>query len=121
MKAWLTDSKLFFHPLSLIPHPSFPALLQPLTMLIVVFVVAAVALVAFAASSRHKKASSAPLDLVGRTGTVERDLKPEGAVLVRGEMFPARTRTGEKIERADGVRVRVVGTRGHLLEVERAE
>lgn len=86
-------------------------------------VLAAVLLVAvvlvFAASARHKKSSSAPLDLVGRVGVIVRDLNPEGAVLVRGELFAARARTGERIARGGGVRVRVVGARGHLLEVER--
>jgi membrane protein implicated in regulation of membrane protease activity len=89
-------------------------------VLIFAIFVAACALVVIA-SSRHKKSSRAPLHLVGRVGTIERDLEPEGAVLVCGELFPARTRTGEKILRASGTRVRVVGARAHFLEVERED
>lgn len=71
-----------------------------------------------AAASRHKKSAGAPLAVIGRVATVERDLAPEGAVLVCGELMPARSRTGCAILRTDGARVRVVGARGHLLEVE---
>ena len=87
-----------------------------LAITLIVLLLAACALVA--AASRHKKSAGAPLDLVGRTATVEKDLEPEGAVLVRGELMPARSRTGEPIRRADCPRVRIVGARGHLLEVE---
>ena len=96
-------------------------LYQFLIAAVLLAAIAVVVFVVFAASLRHKKSSSAPLDLVGRVGTVERDLTPEGAVLVRGELFPARARTGERIVGEGGVRVRVVGARGHLLEVEREE
>lgn len=70
-----------------------------------------------ALSSRHKKASSAPFALIGRTGSVERDLNPEGYVLVDGELWPARVRGGERVA-CSGRSVRVVGARGHALEVE---
>ena len=130
MKVSLIEIQPSFHPSSLLPHPSASVVLPPPAFFLVAVVVAplilaAILLVAvvlvFAASARHKKTSSEPLDLVGCVGTVERDLTPEGAVLVRGELFPARARTGERIERARGVRVRVVGARGHLLEVVREE
>jgi len=45
-----------------------------------------------------------------------RALEPEGAVLVGGELWPARARNGDRI--AHGGRVRIVGARGHWLEVE---
>ncbi|MCA1816907.1 MAG: hypothetical protein LC746_10950 [Acidobacteria bacterium] len=121
MKVSLIEIRLLSHPSSLVLHSSSPVALPPPTFLVVAFVAATLALVVFAASARHKKSSSAPLDLVGRVGVVVRDLTPEGAVLVRGELFPARAPAGERIERAGGVRVRVVGARGHLLEVEREE
>lgn len=130
MKVSLIELQLLFHASSLILHPRFFLTLSSLAFLIVApalvafmivaLIVAACALVVVA-SSRHKKSSRAPLDLVGRIGTIERDLEPEGAVLVGGELFPARTRTGETIMRARGARVRVVGARGHFIEVERED
>jgi membrane-bound ClpP family serine protease len=91
--------------------------MPPLIILIVALVVVAACAVV-AAASRHKKGALAPLELIGRVATVERDLDPEGAVLVCGELMPARSRDGEKITRATCPRVRVVGARGHCLEVE---
>lgn len=66
--------------------------------------------------SRHHKATTGDLDLVEALASVETALEPEGAVLVRGELWRARTRAGLTIER--GCRVRVVGASAHLLEVE---
>lgn len=66
--------------------------------------------------SRHHKAATGELELVGALASVETALEPEGAVLVRGELWRARTPTGDTIER--GCRVRVVGATAHLLEVE---
>ena len=69
-----------------------------------------------AAVSRHKKGGTGELDLLGATGLVQTSLGPEGSVLVRGELWRARTRTGAVIER--GREVRVIGASQHLLEVE---
>jgi membrane-bound ClpP family serine protease len=77
-----------------------------------------VVVAALAAASRHKKSAGTPLDFVGRVGTVEKDLAPEGAVLVAGELMAARSLTGERILRESCERVRVVGARGHWLVVE---
>jgi membrane protein implicated in regulation of membrane protease activity len=90
------------------------ALLFPLAF----FLLLALALLAYVALlSRHKKASGQPLNPVGRVAQVERDLKPEGFVIVEGELWPARVRVGAGPVRV-GARVRVVGARGHTLEVE---
>ena len=75
-----------------------------------------IAVVWVAALSRHKKASTSRLDLLDAVGLVETTLKPEGSVLIRGELWRARSRTGAGLER--GQSVRVVGASGHLLEVE---
>ncbi|MDQ3746353.1 MAG: hypothetical protein M3444_18425 [Acidobacteriota bacterium] len=84
-----------------------------------VLAAAALALLFYVALlSRHRKSSSRPLRLVGRVGSVERDLKPEGFVLVGGELWRARVRVGATAAR-EGERVRVVGARGCALEVER--
>jgi len=76
------------------------------------------ALAAYVAlSSRHRKAGSQPLAPVGRLGSVERELDPEGFVLVDGELWPARLRGGGRLGRGRS-NVRVVGASGCALEVE---
>ena len=75
-------------------------------------------LLAVALLHRHKeKKSAARLRLVGRVGAVERNLTPEGFVLVEGELWPARLSGGVR-ELRRGERVRVVGAREHYLKVE---
>lgn len=68
------------------------------------------------ALSRHKKSGAGDVELLGAVALVETSLAPEGSVLVRGELWRARSRTGKDIER--GSRVRIVGASQHLLEVE---
>jgi membrane-bound serine protease (ClpP class) len=65
---------------------------------------------------RHKKGGTGELDLLGARAVVETALEPEGSVLVRGELWRARLRSGGRIER--GRAVRVVGASQYLLEVE---
>jgi membrane-bound ClpP family serine protease len=67
---------------------------------------------------RHKRAGSGEVDLVGAAGLVETTLAPEGSVLIRGELWPARLCSGARLGR--GSAVRVVGASRHLLEVEAA-
>jgi membrane-bound serine protease (ClpP class) len=74
------------------------------------------ATVTLAALSRHKKRAAGSLDLPNALAVVETTLQPEGSVLVRGELWRARSRTGSTIERSRSVRV--VRASGHLLEVE---
>jgi membrane-bound ClpP family serine protease len=71
------------------------------------------------ALSRHQKGAGADLRLIGAVGRVETGLEPEGSVLVRGELWPACSKSGRRIER--GRTVRVVGAGGHLLKVEPVE
>ena len=68
-------------------------------------------------SSRQKKYSRSPLNLVGRVASVERALEPEGFVLIGGELWRARVR-GEATVGRGGRRVRVVGASGCVLLVE---
>ena len=68
------------------------------------------------ALSRHKKGGVGDVDLLGAVALVQTSLAPEGSVLVRGELWRARTRTGAMVER--GRAVRIVGASQHLLEVE---
>ncbi len=67
--------------------------------------------------SRQTKLSRRPLRLVGRVGTVERALSPEGFVLVDGELWRARVSGGGTTAR-EMSKVRVVGASGCVLEVE---
>jgi membrane-bound ClpP family serine protease len=89
-----------------------------LSIILIIALVIVAACVLIVAASRHKKSAGVPLELIGLVATVERDLAPEGAVIVRGELMPARSRSGATISRASCRRVRVVGARGHCLEVE---
>ncbi len=83
--------------------------------IVVLLSVAAALAVYVAVSARHQKSSRLPLNLVGRVGSVERALEPEGFVLVAGELWPARVRGGRGVESGS---VRVVGAAGCALEVE---
>jgi membrane protein implicated in regulation of membrane protease activity len=92
--------------------------MSAVVLFILILLALAFALAAYVAlSSRHRKSSRLPLKLVGRVGSVERALSPEGFVLVAGELWPARARDGGIVV-SDGTRVRVVGAAGCVLEVE---
>ena len=93
-------------------------MLSLILVAVLVVVASAVAAYVAVASRRHKQGARGDVKLIGRVGTIERDLLPEGAVLVAGEVWPARSRSGRSLTRADGLRVRVVGVGGHWLEVE---
>lgn len=93
--------------------------MSALVLFCVILLALALALAAYVAlSSRHRKSSRLPLHLVGRVGSVERALSPEGFVLVGGELWPARARDGHVVGRGRA-NVRVVGAAGWVLEVER--
>jgi membrane-bound serine protease (ClpP class) len=101
-----------------------PVVLQimstPVVLLALLLPVALLSLLVLyvALSSRHRKAGSLPLAPIGRVGSVERELNPDGFVLVDGELWRARLRDGGRLGRGRS-RVRVVGARGCELEVER--
>lgn len=71
--------------------------------------------VVVAAWLHHRKGAGGALQLEGRIAVVVNALEPEGAVLVGGELWRARAQSGDRIARG---RVRIVGARGHWLEVE---
>ncbi|HEY0081809.1 MAG TPA: NfeD family protein, partial [Pyrinomonadaceae bacterium] len=97
----------------IVPPSSFDSSLSFILLIIgAAFILACVVV---AAMSRHQKSASRPLRLEGRVAFVVEALEPEGAVLVGGELWRARARGGESIARG---RVRIVGARGHWLEVE---
>lgn len=91
--------------------------LSPLMLVGLVLPVAvAVGLLLIAAMSRHQKGATGELELMDATASVETTLGPQGTVLIRGELWPAYSRTGATVQR--GCKVRVVGAKGHLLQVE---
>lgn len=69
------------------------------------------------AISRHKKSATGEIHLNGASGLVHSELNPEGAVLISGELWRARSMDGTSI--APHSRVHVVELDGHLLLVER--
>jgi len=85
-------------------------------VLVALFAAALVLALVVVVVSRHRKAATGELDLMGALATVETTLEPEGSVLIRGELWRARLRTGANIER--GRTVRIVGASNYLLEVE---
>jgi membrane-bound ClpP family serine protease len=94
--------------------------LSPLMLIGLLLPVALAALLlAIAAMSRHQKGATGELELMGALASVEKTLGPEGTVFIRGELWPARSRSGVTVQR--GRRVRVVGASGHLLQVEPTE
>ena len=111
---WFSDSSLISPSSSLvsslIPHPS--SLLNLLLLLGASFAVVCIALAAWL---HHRKGAGGAWQLEGRVGVVVNPLEPEGAVLVDGELWRARAQSGARIARG---RVRIVGARGHWLEVE---
>ncbi len=78
--------------------------------------IAALSLAIVVALYRHKKASSTHSKVIGEVGNVSSDLMPEGAVLVHGELWRARSSDGSPLP--INTPVRVVGVEGHLLLVE---
>jgi membrane-bound serine protease (ClpP class) len=85
-------------------------------VLAAVFIVGLVLALVVVAMSRHKKSGTGDFDLLGALGLVQTNLAPEGSVLVRGELWRARSRTGALVEQ--GRAVRIVGASQYLLEVE---
>lgn len=63
----------------------------------------------------HKKSTNRSLNIIGATGLVETPLDPEGAVIINGELWRARTEIGNSLKLRN--RVRVVGAESHLLVV----
>lgn len=76
-------------------------------------------LAVLAAVSRHKKSAAGKLSLIGSSALITSELNPEGAVLVGGELWRARSTDGTRI--AAQTSVHVVDLQGHLLLVKRSD
>ena len=66
---------------------------------------------------KHKKSGTGKIRLVGATALVESELSPEGAVLIDGELWRARSLDGTTIP--VNQQVEVAGLEGHLVLVKR--
>jgi membrane-bound serine protease (ClpP class) len=78
--------------------------------------VAASALGVVVALYRHKKASVGDMKLIGEIAEVDKELAPEGTVIVRGELWRAKSEDGDFL--SAGTRVQVVGFENHLAVVK---
>ena len=85
-------------------------------VILVACICLALLIVILASISRHKKSASGEVRLIGATALVDSDLHPDGTVLVRGELWRARSSEGTSI--AVNSLVRVVAVEDHLLIVE---
>ena len=91
----------------------------------IVFVIPIIAIlvtlvaVAIAALSRHKKAGSRDLRLLGEIGRVDTTLDPEGTVILSGELWRARSNNGDTI--LSRARIRVIGFQDHIVLVKVCE
>jgi membrane-bound serine protease (ClpP class) len=81
--------------------------------------VTAVAVAVVVALYHHKKACTGDFKLIGETAQVDKELDPEGIVIVRGELWRAKSVDGAVI--AAHTRVQVVGFENHLMLVEVSE
>lgn len=90
---------------------------SPIVSVGAVLAFAVLALLFIVAVLHRRKASPRRFCLVGSLASVEKELRPEGAVLLRGELWCARARDGRNVARGR-LNVRVVGASRHLLEVE---
>ena len=79
-------------------------------------VVAALATVLVVALYHHKKSGAGDIKLIGEVARVDTTLDPEGTVIVVGELWRAKSKSGGVI--ATNTRVRVVGFEDHLAVVE---
>jgi len=64
--------------------------------------------------ARRAKRSPVSAGILGLTGRAETDIGPDGAVFVRGELWPAASR----VSIARGEAIRVIDLHGITLEVE---
>lgn len=69
-----------------------------------------------AAFSRHKKAGSRDVRLLGETARVDTTLDPDGTVILSGELWRARSNNGATI--SSRVCVLVVGFQDHIVLVK---
>jgi membrane-bound ClpP family serine protease len=93
-------------------NASFYAIL----ILVILFTFSLGALTLIAYNSRRRKARTNDRPLVGSRAVVDKQLSPEGTVLVRGDLWNACSPHGRLI--TSKTNVTVIGLRGHVLVVD---
>ena len=83
--------------------------------LIFVFCLLTFALCLLAFFRHRAKAQKKELDLIGKTAIVQTELSPKGAIITNGELWLAQSCDEVKVK--IGSKVKIVGVKGHLLEV----
>jgi membrane-bound serine protease (ClpP class) len=86
--------------------------MRPTTVIAIVALFTSLIAIVVAALSRHKKAGTGNIKLIGEIARVDSRLDPEGTVIISGELWRARSNSGDSI--SPHARVRVVGFE-HLL------
>ena len=76
---------LAVHASALLSH----LIASSITILVTILLLAALVALALMALSRHKKSGTGPIQLLGAEGLVQAELRPEGAVLIKGELWRA--------------------------------
>jgi len=104
---------LAVHASALLSH----LIASSITILVTILLLAALVALALMALSRHKKSGTGPIQLLGAEGLVQAELRPEGAVLIKGELWRARSIDGTNI--AVRERVEVASVDRHLIVVKR--
>lgn len=94
-----------------------PLIASSLAILLTILLLAALVALALMALSSHKKSGTGQIQLLGAEGLVQAELRPEGAVLIKGELWRARSIDGTNI--AVRERVQVAAVDGHLIVVKR--
>ena len=94
-----------------------PVISSSIAIVVTILLLAALVALAFMVLSRHKKSGTGQIQLLGAEGLVQAELRPEGAVLIKGELWRARSIDGTNI--AVQERVEVAAVDGHLIVVKR--
>ena len=90
--------------------------MRPTLVIAIIVLFTSLIAIVVAALSRHKKAGTGDVKLIGEFAQVDSPLDPEGTVIVGGELWRARSNSGSAI--SPRTRVRVVGFEDHLALVE---
>ena len=97
-----------------VPNPDLRLPLGLVLAVVIPFGVIVILLMRLALSARHAKVTTGIAGMMGLLGKAETSIAPDGTVMVRGELWRARSQM--KIDR--GEKIRVVGVKGLTLDVE---
>ena len=90
--------------------------MRPTLFIVIIALFTSLIAILLTALSRHKRAGTGDITLIGAIAHVDRRLDPEGTVIIGGELWRARSKDGDVI--SSRTRVRVVGFKDLLALVE---